>query len=106
MKCSRFTEEQVIGILREQLAGAATEDPCRRHVVSSATFYKWKNKYGELEVSEAKRLNALEDENNRLNEMLADAILDNAALKDLLGRKWGRRPQATRQRHTCSRRTG
>ncbi len=88
MKRSRFTEEQVIGILREQEAGAATADVCRRHGVSSATFYKWKAKYGGLEVSEAKRLKTLEDENGRLKRMLADAMLDNAALKDLLGKKW------------------
>jgi putative transposase len=88
MTRSRFTEEQVIGILREQEAGAATADVCRRHGVSSATFYKWKAQYGGLEVSEAKRLKALEDENGRLKRMLADAMLDNAALKDLLGKKW------------------
>ena len=88
MKRSRFTEEQIIGILREQEAGAATADVCRRHGVSSATFYKWKAKYGGLEVSEAKRMKALEDENGRLERMLADAMLDNAALKDLLGKKW------------------
>ena len=88
MKRSRFTEEQIIGILREQEAGAATADVCRRHGVSSATFYKWKSKYGGLEVSEAKRLKALEDENGRLKRMLADGMLDNAALKDLLGKKW------------------
>ena len=88
MKRSRFTEEQIIGILREQEAGSATADVCRRHGVSSATFYKWKAKYGGLEVSEAKRLKALEDENGRLKRMLADAMLDNAALKDLLGKKW------------------
>jgi putative transposase len=88
MKRSRFTEEQIIGILREQEAGAATADVCRRHGVSSATFYKWKAKYGGLELSEAKRLKALEDENGRLKRMLAEAMLDNAALKDLLGKKW------------------
>lgn len=88
MKRSRFTEEQIIGILQEQEAGAATADVCRRHGVSSATFYKWKAKYGGLEVSEAKRMKALEDENGRLERMLADAMLDNAALKDLLGKKW------------------
>ena len=65
-----------------------TAEVCRRHGVSSATFYKWKAKFGGLEVSEAKRLNALEDENGRLKRMLADAMLDNVALKDLLGKKW------------------
>ena len=88
MKRSRFTEEQIIGILREQEAGVATAEVCRRHGVSSATFYKWKAKYGGLEVSEARRLKALEDENAKLKRMLADAMLDNVALKDLLGKKW------------------
>jgi putative transposase len=88
MKQSRFTEEQIIAILREQEAGVATADVCRRHGVSSATFYKWKAKFGGLDVSEAKRLKALEDENARLKRMLADTMLDNAALKDLLGKKW------------------
>ncbi|ALJ06964.1 transposase [Brevundimonas sp. GW460-12-10-14-LB2] len=88
MKRSRFTEEQIIGILREQEAGVATAEVCRRHGVSSATFYKWKAKFGGLDVSEARRLKALEDENARLKRMLADAMLDNVALKDLLGKKW------------------
>lgn len=88
MKRSRFTEEQIIGILREQEAGVATAEMCRRHGVSSATFYKWKAKFGGLDVSEARRLKALEDENARLKRMLADAMLDNVALKDLLGKKW------------------
>ena len=88
MKRSRFTEEQIIGILREQEAGVATAEVCRRHGVSSATFYKWKAKFGGLDVSEARRLRALEDENSRLKRMLADAMLDNVALKDLLGKKW------------------
>ncbi len=88
MKRSRFTEEQIIAILREQEAGVQVSELCRRHGVSSPTFYKWKAKYGGLEVSEARRLKALEDENARLKRMLADAMLDNAALKDLLGKKW------------------
>ena len=88
MKRSRFTEEQIIGILWEQEAGVATAEVCRRHGVSSATFYKWKAKFGGLDVSEARRLKALEDENARLKRMLAYAMLDNVALKDLLGKKW------------------
>ena len=88
MKRSRFTEEQIIAILREQEAGAATADLCRRHGISSATFYAWKAKYGGMEVSEARRLKALEDENTRLKRLLADAMLDNVALKDLLAKKW------------------
>ena len=88
MKRSRFTEEQIIGILREQEAVAPVADLCRKHGLSSPTFYKWKAKYGGLEVSEARRLKALEDENTKLKRMLADAMLDNVALKDLLGKKW------------------
>jgi putative transposase len=86
MKRLRFTEEQIIGVLREHEVGAKTADVCRKHGVSEATFSKWKAKYGGLEVSEAKRRRALEDENGRLKRMLADAMLDNAALKDLLGK--------------------
>ena len=88
MKASRFTEEQIIGILREQDAGAKTADVCRRHGISSATFYKWKAKYGGLDVSEAKRLRALEAENARLKKLLADAMLDNAMLKEIASKKW------------------
>ena len=88
MKRSRFTEEQIIGILREQEAGVPVADLCRKHGLSSPTFYKRKAKYGGLDVSEARRLRALEDENAKLKRMLADAMLDNVALKDLLGKKW------------------
>ena len=88
MKRSRFTEEQIIGILREQEAGVATAEVCRRHGVSSATFYNRKAKFGGMDVSEARRLKALEDENAKLKRMLADSMLDNVALKDLLGKKW------------------
>jgi putative transposase len=86
MKGSRFSEEQIIGILREQEAGAKVPELCRRHGISDATFYKWKAKYGGLEVSEARRLKSLEDENRRLKKLLAESMLDNAALKDLLGK--------------------
>lgn len=88
MRRSRFSEEQVIAILKEQESGAATADVCRRHGISSATFYKWKAKFGGLEVSDARRLRALEEENARLKRLLADAMLDNAMLKDIAGKKW------------------
>ena len=88
MKRSRFSEEQIIGILKEQEAGSRTADVCRRHGISEPTFYKWKAKYGGLEVSEAKRLKALEDENARLKKLLAEAMLDNAMLKDVASKKW------------------
>ena len=88
MKRSRFTDEQIIAIVKEQEAGAKAVDLCRKHGISDATFYKWKAKYGGLEVSEARRLKALEDENTRLKKLLADAMLDNAVLKELAGKKW------------------
>ena len=88
MKRSRFSEEQIIGILREQETGQKTADVCRRHGISEATFYKWKSKYGGLDVSEAKRLKSLEDENIRLKKLLAEAMLDNAMLKDVASKKW------------------
>lgn len=88
MRRSRFAEEQIIGILKEHEAGVAVSDLCRKHGVSDASIYKWKAKFGGMDVSEAKRLRALEDENAKLKRMLADAMLDNVALKDLLGKKW------------------
>jgi putative transposase len=88
MKRSRFSEEQIIGILKEHEAGVSVADLCRKHGVSDASIYKWKAKFAGLEVSEAKRLRALEDENARLKRLLADAMLDNVALKDVLGKRW------------------
>jgi putative transposase len=88
MKRSRFTEEQIIGILGEQEAGGKTADVCRKHGVTATTFYRWKAKYGGMDVSEAKRLRALEDENAKLKKLLAEAMLDNAMLKDLNTKKW------------------
>jgi putative transposase len=88
MKKKRFTEEQIIGILREQEAGAKVADLARKYAVSEATLYNWKAKFGGMDVSEAKRLKALEEENARLKKLLADQMLDTAALRELLAKKW------------------
>lgn len=88
MKRARFSEEQIVGILKEHELGAKTADLCRKHGISDATFYNWKAKYGGLDVSEAKRMKQLSDENTKLKKLLAEAMLDNAALKDLLSKKW------------------
>jgi len=88
MKRGRFTEEQIVGILKEHELGSKTADLCRKHGISDATFYNWKARYGGLDVSEAKRLKQLSDENTKLKKLLAEAMLDNAALKDLLSKKW------------------
>lgn len=86
MKKQRFTEEQIIGVLREQEVGAKTADLCRKHGISEATFYNWKAKYGGMDVSEAKRLKALEEENAKLKKLLAEQLLDVAALRELLSK--------------------
>ena len=88
MKRARFTEEQIIGVLRENEAGAKTAELARKHGVSEATLYNWKSKYGGMEVSEAKRLKQLEDENLKLKKLLAEAMLDASALRELLSKKW------------------
>jgi len=88
MKKQRFTEEQIIAVLKEQEAGAKVADLCRKHGISEATFYNWKAKYGGMEVSEAKRLKALEEENAKLKKLLAEQMLDTAALRELLSKKW------------------
>ena len=88
MKRIRFTEEQIIGVLREHDAGARTADLARKHGISEATLYNWKAKYGDMDVSDAKRLRALEEENRKLKKLLAESMLDQAALKELLTKKW------------------
>jgi len=86
MKRGRFTEEQIIGVLREHEAGAKTGELARKHGISEATLYNWKAKYGGMDVSEAKRLRMLEDENRKLKKLLAESMLDNSALKELLAK--------------------
>ena len=88
MKRGRFTEQQMIGVLREQVAGMKVTELCRKHGISEPTFYAWKAKFGGMSVSDAKRLKQLEDENAKLKKLLAEAMLDNAVLKDITSRKW------------------
>jgi putative transposase len=88
MKPSRFSEEQIIGMLKEQEAGARTADVCRKYGICSATFYKFKAKYGGMDVSDARKLKALEEENARLKKLLAEQVLDNAILRDVASKKW------------------
>ncbi|NQV20562.1 MAG: transposase [Rhodospirillales bacterium] len=88
MKRSRFTEEQIIGILREQEAGMKTADVCRKHGISEGTFYKYKAKFGGMGISDARRLRVLEEGNAKLKKLLAEAMLDNAMLKDIASKKW------------------
>ena len=88
MKRKRFTEEQIVGVLREHEAGATARENCRRHGISEQTLYRWKSKYGGMEIPGTRRLRELEAENGKLKRLLAEAHLDNAALKDLLSKNW------------------
>ncbi len=88
MKRSRFSEEQIIGILKEHQAGATAADLCRRHGVSDVTFYKWRSKYGGMEVSDAKKLKTLEAENAKLKKLLAEQMMDVSTLKEMLGKNF------------------
>lgn len=88
MKKSRFSEEQIIAVLKEQQAGIAVADICRKHGISDATFYNWRSRYGGMEVSDARRLKALDDENRKLKKLLAEAMLDVATLREALGKNF------------------
>jgi len=88
MKRSRFSDEQIIGVLKEHQAGLSAAELCRKYGISDATFYKWRSKYGGMEVSEAKRLRGLEDENAKLKRLLADAMLDISTLREMLGKNF------------------
>jgi putative transposase len=88
MRRSRFTEEQIIGILKEHQAGLSAVELCRKHGISDATFYKWRSKYGGMEVSDARKLKSLEDENRKLKKLLAEQMLDNSTLKEMLGKNF------------------
>jgi putative transposase len=88
MKRSKYTDEQIIGAIKQHEAGAKTQDICRKLGISDQTFYKWKSKFGGMDVSDAKRLRALEEENTKLKKLLAEQLLDNAALKEVLSKKW------------------
>lgn len=101
MMKSRFSEEQIIGILREQEGGMATAEVCRRHAISSATFFKWKAKFGGMDVSDARKLKALEEENAKLKKLLAEAMLDVAMLKDLNAKNGDARSQAAGRGSSC-----
>ena len=88
MKRARFSEEQIIGMIKEQESGIPTAEVCRKHGISSASFYKYKAKYGGMDVSDARKLKALEEENAKLKKLLAEQMLDNAVLKDIASKKW------------------
>jgi putative transposase len=88
MKRKRFSEEQIIGVLKEHEAGGKVDDICRRHAISTATFYTWRKKYGGMEVSEARRLKALEEENGRLKKLLAESMMDVSTLREMLGKNF------------------